>query len=250
VSIRIGTSFFMLAWVFSLNIGAEEKTDKLPNDGWWIRYSWIEKQEVNGKIQEYSEKATYSLVGTTIEGGEKCRWVEDYSVASLRDRQTVVCKKFLVSEKDLLDNEQPLKGLKRAWVKRDDQDVRAMKLGHGITSDSPSLRIFPGVWQNAERLKKERTVDYQKGRLTISEARTQEVKTPINTRLPSLKKRVDSTLIVKSTVWFDPVTSPVFAAASFDVKTYNDNVLESSQDIEMVVEDIGNDAQSKLPENN
>lgn len=84
----------------------------------------------------------------------------------------------------------------------------------------------------------------------MSEARIQEQKTPIDARRSTLKKKVNRTLIVKSTVWFAPATSPVLAAASFEVKTDDDDVLKSSKEVEMVVGNICNNAQSKLPRNN
>ena len=240
---------FALVWANCVCVWAEDQTAKLPDDGWWIRYSWNEKTEVRGELQEYTEKITCSFVGTATEDSEKCRWVEKKRDWSLGGKDRVSWVKFLVPEKDLIENEKPLERLKRAWVKSGDNDVRAMIIGKDIKPDSNLLRVFPGVWQNTERLEKERVVDYQKGRLTISEARTRTDKTSDTFEIAP-GKNLDRTRIEESTVWFDQITSPVYAAASFRIKSYENDLLHYSKEIEMVIEDIGNDAQSKLPDNN
>ncbi len=242
MNVRVAISLFLITWVYDLNTNAEDQTAKLPDDGWWIRYSWNEKTEVNGVFRgEYTEKMTCSLVGTRTEDGEKCRWVELNRVWSLENKERISLYKILIPEKDLLESEKPLGGLKRGWFKNGDFDVRAIKLGQEIKSNSNLLRFFPGRWQKTERLDKARNVDYQKGRLSISEARTRTDKTAITTRAQ----------IEESTAWFDPITAPVFSFACFRIKNdENDDKLNFSKEIEMVIEDIGNEAQSKMPDNN
>ena len=82
---------------------AEEQPPKLPDDGWWIRYCYTDKQEANGQVREvpeFTQTITYSLVGTVREDGEKCRWVELKIQTTLRGEEDVNFLKFLVPEFD------------------------------------------------------------------------------------------------------------------------------------------------------
>jgi hypothetical protein len=232
------------------NAQADEQILSLPEDGWWIRYLRVEKQTVFGEDRESIEKLTYSIVGTVTEDGEKCRWIELRTVASPRGMERVNISKFLVSEKDLLEAERPLDKLKRAWSKSETRGLREVKLGQGIAADAQILNIFPGVWQQSKRLDKERIVDYQKGRLPISQALIQTVKTPMKITRPRPGQNTDRTTVVESTVWFDRATSPVFSAATLQFKSFENGELKASKQVDYTIEDIGTDANSQLPENN
>ncbi len=230
---------------------AEEQSSKLPEDGWWIRYCYTDKQEANGQVHEFTQKITYSLVGTVMEDGEKCRWVELKIHTTLRGEEDVVFRKFLVAEKELIENEQPLDKLKRAWGKSSKRGLRELKLGQDVTSDSRYLRIFPGEWQKSERVDQERIVDYQKGRLSMPQARKRNVTMPINViNAGGSQKTVNWTSIIETTVWFDQVTSPVIAAERIQTKEYEKEKLILSREENFVIEDIGSDAKSSLPEIN
>ena len=82
---------------------AEEQSSKLPEDGWWIRYSYTDKQDADGQVRqvpEFTQKITYFLVGTVMEDGEKCRWVELKIQTTLRGEEDVNFLRFLVPEFD------------------------------------------------------------------------------------------------------------------------------------------------------
>ncbi len=246
VVITIG--FLLIPYLYGW---AQEQSPKLPEDGWWIRYVYTDKQEANGQVREFTEKIIYSLVGTVLEDGEKCRWVELKTQTTLRGEEDVNFLKFLVAEKELMENEQPLEKLKRAWGNSSKRGLRELKLGQGIKSESKFLRIFPGVWQKSERINQERIVDYQKGRLTMLQARKRCATMPINViNAGGLQKTVNRTSIIETTVWFDQVTSPVIAAERIQTKEYEKEKLILSREENIVIEDIGFDAKSSLPEIN
>jgi len=245
---RVAISLFVLGWFHGLCAGAEEQKVELPKDGWWIRYVSKTKQESDEQVQEYTCKATYSLVGTMMEGGETCRWVEINSVCSWGEKEHVVSTKLLVPEKDLLEREQPLDALKRAWIKVNKGDLREIKVGQGIRDGNTHLMIFPGMWQKGERVEEERVVDYQQGRLKISEAKSLKVTKTVTTLVRG--KSEDRNLDKEYTVWFDRTTSPAFSAAKIKTKIYANGKLRSTQDDDLFVEDYGTDAKTQLPDNN
>ncbi len=95
VVITIG--FLLIPYLYGR---AQEQSPKLSEDGWWIRYAYTDKQEANGQVHEFTQKITYSLVGTVMEDGEKCRWVELKIQTTLRGEEDVNFLKFLVPEFD------------------------------------------------------------------------------------------------------------------------------------------------------
>jgi hypothetical protein len=86
---------------------AEDAPAKLPADGWWVRYFVTTRRE--GTNDETIMKRTYSLVGTSTENGEKCRWIEMNSVLTINGKERKEILKFLLPEKQLLEDD-------RTWV--------------------------------------------------------------------------------------------------------------------------------------
>ena len=248
LTVAITCGLVVLQCVFGL---AEEREVRLHEDGWWVRYASITKQEFNGQVQEYTCKSTYSLVGTVTEDGETCRWIELNTVCKFGEKEHAVISKYLVPEKDLLEHEKPIDKLKRGWVKVNKMDVHAVKAGQEIRPGNWKLSIFPGMWRNAERVKKERVVDYQQGRLTIAEAKTLKLTIPVSTvNRPFTQKTEDRKNVVEYTAWFDQMIAPVYVAAKIQTKRYaNDKLLDTAEH-NIVIEDYGTGAMSKLPDNN
>jgi hypothetical protein len=234
--------------LLGMTAGAEDQIIQAPQDGWWIRYFSTTKQEANGMVQEYTSQSTYSLVGTTMEDGEKFRWVEVNMVTSIGEKKHEVLWKYLIAEKDLMASERPNDKVKRGWVKSNDLEVRAIEAGKNVSSASTTLLIFPGMWQKAKLIENNRVVDYQSGRLTIPHARTLSTKEPINMNRAFRSQKGIRTVAVDYTIWLDPASSPVFSAAKISSKVYNNDQLNSSREDDMVIEDTGTDAVSKLPD--
>src|SRR5262249_46409057 len=112
----------------SFGFAAEQPKEKLPDDGWWIRYGGNSKQTANEQVQEHKGQTTYSLVGTVVDGGQTYRWIEHKTISSLEKDDQVTITKFLVPEKDLLESDQPVQHYKRGWIKLNDRPVTAIKV--------------------------------------------------------------------------------------------------------------------------
>ncbi len=248
-SVPVSFIVFGFILIHGLDALAQEQTAKLPEDGWWIRYLSVKKEKIIGsKDQELTRKKTYSLVGTVMKNGETCRWIEVNSVYLARDKENLVIWKFLVSEKDLLERDQPLEAVKRAWIKVNQFDVRAVNVGREINSLDIQLIIFPGMWQKADRVDTAKVVDYQQGRLTIPQARVRNVTSPVNRSRNGIK--LETKHVIEYTTWFDRKTEPVLSAASIQTKSYRNDELEATFEEEMIIQDTGIDAKSQLPDNN
>lgn len=235
---------------------AEEPAARLPENGWWVRYSVTTKQDRDGNTDESTFKRTYSLTGTVAENGEKCRWVEMKSAGSVAGQERIQIAKLLVSEKDLLENEKPLSGLLRGWRKIDGGAVTPVKVDAPQAVNPLSAKqfyekemlIFPGMRQKSEIIDKQKTVEYQQGRLEMTQGRTGKIERKSNGALRGRNQNMTSNF--EFTVWTDPVIELGFAAANIRNTTSVDNVVRSSRDDEWVIEDFGTDAKSELPENN
>jgi len=240
---------FGLLLHFCLNASAQEQTTKLPVDGWWVRYHTVRKNQkrADGQIQEFTSKKTFSFVGTAVEDGETCRWIE---VSVGREKEPVIVRKYLVPEKNLLENEHSLEAFKRGWVKAGEREVRAVKVGQEIDSVEPHLMYLQLMWQEADRVDIEKVLDYQHGRLTIPQALFLKMTRPdfisrSRKGIPEERERV-----IEQFGWFDQKTAPVFAAAKINTKLYVNEVLETTSEEELTIEEVESDAKSQLPDNN
>src|SRR5262245_54828761 len=158
---------------------ADDVPAKLPADGWWVRYFVTMRRE--GLNDETVMKRTYSLVGTSMENGEKCRWVEMKAIIPVNGQDHTEIFKFLIPEKDLLEGERPMNNLVRAWRKFDDEPADEQKFnqgpgGRGFSGNADYylghyMIIFPGPQQKAKVIEEKRTVEYQQGRLELDAAR-------------------------------------------------------------------------------
>ncbi len=252
-SFRIGILFAAVLACNSLAL-AEEAQSRLPKDGWWVRYYVMMK--TNQPNDTWTVKRTYSLVGSVIENGQKCRWIEMKSMQSIDGREQTDIIKFLIPEKDLLESDKPLDSLVRAWQKLDDGTVEEVQLDQPIDGDGGvisadfawgrNMAIFPGPQRKAIAHEERKVVEYQKGRLEIAGGRNG---THVATRnLPtSGEKHAFNTSF---TVWNHPSVLPACAAMRQRIEYRRNDVLLLTTVKEIVVEDFGTAAKSALPDNN
>lgn len=232
---------------------ADETPAKLPKDGWWVRYFVTMKFEGRPDV---TAKRTYSLVGTAVENGVRCRWVEMKSVQMSDGREITDVLKFLVPEEELLESERPLDSLVRCWRRFAEEPVEEVAFnvplsvrGFAGSADfywGRDFAFFPGLQKQAKGVRERRVVEYQKGRLDVEDAQTfQHV---VSRR--ALTNGEKQEYCDEFTVWNDPAVAPAFVAASDRVRQRRDDALVRTLTIEFVLEDYGADAKSALPENN
>lgn len=247
---------FVLALALNAGGRAEAPPAKLPEDGWWVRYLLTVKSTSNGQTEEQQSKTTFSLVGTTTENNEKYRWVESKSEwKDAANNEHIQITKFLIPEKDLLESEQPLDRLKRCWVKFDDRDVRADRIG--LEQDTRTANwaysghviIFPGMRKKLKSIDEQRVVEYQQGRLVIARAETGKITgKPVDVKG---RRPTQMTTVTEFKMWSDPTVLPGFAAAKIITATTRANgMFPTASDQDWIIADFGNDAKSSLPDHN
>lgn len=237
---RYIVSLFCFALIAS-GASAGEEPAALPKDGTWIRYT------VTSRKDAVEESRTYALVGTKIDSGRVCRWVEIRQVFASPQGERVVVLKFLVPEKDLLENDRPLEGLVRSWRKSDDEPAEATRdavLAPGYLF-ARMFMIFPGVQKKAQSIDEPRTVDYQTGQFKIPNGRSGQV---VTTRKAATAAETQ-TLRQDFRVWFDPAVPLGPAEWQEDLTLLRDDNPSSPVQSTFVIQDFGTDAKTALPDN-
>jgi hypothetical protein len=233
---------------------ADDGPAKLPADGWWVRYYITSRRE--GTNDDIIIKRTYSLVGTSTENGEKCRWVEMNSEQTFNAKERKEILKFLIPGKELLESEKPLNSLVRAWGKFDDEPVEELKFNQplGVRGSVASadfvwgrdMVILPGPQRKATLVNERKVVEYQQGRLEMTEGRTGK---HVATR-QAVTVVQKQTVALEFTVWNHTSLAPAFAAAKTRFEILIDDAPRAADVSEWVIEDFGTDAKSAMPDKN
>lgn len=231
---------------------ADEAPAKLPEDGWWVRY-YVTFQQGAG---ESTFKRTYSLVGTTTENDQKCRWVEMKTVETMNGKESTDIIKFLIPEKELLEGEKPLESLLRCWRRTGDGPAESKRFSQplGATGFASSADfafgrdfvVFPGPRKKFMAVDERKIVEYQQGRLEIAEGQASQ-HAVTRRALTSGEKQAYT---MAFTVWNDARLAPAVAALTARIEHERDGALIRTITMEFVIEDFGTDAKSALPENN
>lgn len=113
---------------------AEGLVYQLPQDGAWVRYSveFVEREQEEDDVGKGS--LTVSSVGKANENGEACRWIEFNWDVTENGREQKIVAKVLVPEKHLARGTKPIDHVVRAWIKVGDGeplplDVNGMRAG-------------------------------------------------------------------------------------------------------------------------
>jgi hypothetical protein len=249
-SIRIAAIFGLLLMPPAI-VRGYEPVPKLPDDGWWVRYHINTKQEhANNERKEFSWTCTFSLVGTANENDEKCRWVE--MKYAFRGGEKTRVAKLLIPEKDLLESDQPLDRFVRGWIKNESGNVHVGKSENNMNTTGGlsvyymagrDLIIFPGLRRKFEKGDAPKTIEYQQGRLTLTETLSGQIKGKTIMGLGTDKFDRDYQLII----WTDSVMEPGIAAAKVQFKGFRNEVQIYTQNDEWLLQDFGKNAKSELP---
>lgn len=242
----------IVAGCFLLSSGfvLADEPDKLPPDGWWVRYFCKIKQVNPTRTDEYTAKVTFAFVGTEVIDGETYRWIEiltdDAYVHDVEGpMHHVVLKKYLFSSKDLLQGEALREKAKRGWSRVNEGAVNPL----GDRNKPGDLHFyFVYAWKQSESFDQTKVIDYQHGQLTIPTARRIEKTEEVTRQV--FKANIKSVQSTERIAWFDSKVGPACAAAQivFTEKRDDNQVFTRTDDI--AIEDSGLDAKSKLPDNN
>jgi hypothetical protein len=253
-SFRICALFVIAVLANGVALRADDASPKLPEDGWWVRYyvTWKHEQAND----EITFKRTYSLVGTTTENDQRCRWVEMKTVQTVNGIEGMDVIKFLVPERELLQGEKPLESLLRCWRRTADGQVQAQRFSQplGVPGFSSSADfafgrdfvVFPGPRKKFTVVDERKVIEYQHGRLEIAKGRASQ-HTATRQALTNGEKQDFTT---NFTVWDHSKLAPAYAALSARIDHEKDGVLIRTISMEFAIEDFGTDARSALPENN
>jgi hypothetical protein len=238
---------------------AEDAPPKLPANGSWVRYNVTARREGSNN-DDATFTRMYSLVGTTTEEGQPCRWVEMKTVHKFDGKEKTDILKFLIPEIELLQSEKPLNSLVRTWRKIDDGDAKLMTFDQEsgvegtyysrLSADSGfgrDLFLLPGPQRKSKRVNQRNIVEYQRGRLEIAEGRSGK---HISSRMPRVNGQRKLTIVLEFTVWNHPAVPLGCAAAKDRVEYLIDDVPSEAFESEWVVEDFGTDAKSAIPDKN
>lgn len=213
---------------------------KLPKDGAWIRYTITFKQ-TGPYERESTLDATLKLVGTTMHGGEKCRWVEWKNILSDGGKASTSILKLLIREADLKAGAKPVVRIIRAFHR--DPRGNVVEWKQDQVSQSTHGTLMFGAIKKPKTIKSARTIEYQKGKLKITSAVTGEIALKWPGKLPA-----DARHVVTRTIWKHK--SVPFGAAVVEMKRqfFLKDKVTATTTTTHVVQDFGTGAKSALPD--
>lgn len=234
---------------FGAQLSADDAAPTLPKDGTWVRYF------VTGKTSQQADevkwRTTYSLVGTKMENGQKCRWVEKKQAQDNGGVDQIEIIKFLIPEKELLESKAPMKSLVRAWRSINNGAVDDL---FGATASSSlsdadfhygsDLIIFPGPQRGGKIVHEPTVVEYQSGRLEMATGR--ETHHVASRSFPS---GTTLSAVTDVTLWTHPTVPLGWAQAKIRFEFRRNDKPGPNSLCDWLLEDFGADAKTALPDN-
>jgi len=235
----------LLGCLLALSSGSRAEADglvfKLPEDGSWSSYFTTLKSATN----EIPGSITIRSVGTEFVDGKDCRWIElstTFEPPEGDKSQTI--HKLLIPEQYLQKGKRPLEHLVRGWVKRGDEPPERIAVaregldGLGLAYGSTSV-LLAGPLKEKKPVDKKRTVNYQHGQLSCS---------GFTGRLTFENPATKFETIIEETVWTSSKLSFGVAAIEGEVEILRDGENSGKLTFEVIINDIGQDAESALPD--
>jgi hypothetical protein len=140
----------------------------LPKDGTWTKYYMEMKSETPG-MKEMSGEFTIKSVGAATEDGKTCRWIEIEMTGEEGGKKKHHVMKFLINEKYFKPGSKAAPEILRGWTRQDTgSEIKELsdmeKNPRGMMS-----MFFGGNRKDVKKLKDAKLVDYQKGKLKITD---------------------------------------------------------------------------------
>jgi hypothetical protein len=199
---------------------------KLPGNGAWVKYHAV----LVGGGTEMIGSVDLRSVGTVVQNGEACRWIELEFHDGPEVEPTVY--KLLIPEKELRSGVDPVDHIVRAWEKT--PDAEAKRIDDTAVLDRGFVGAFlHGPVEKPKKLDEVKQVPYQDGNLKCAGIHGDR---PIE--WPNFKATL------RSTTWTNEKVP--FGVAALIVELIDQNS-ESTLKVELTVSEFGMDAKSKLP---
>jgi hypothetical protein len=250
----------------------DEPEFKLPKDGSWVRYEPISDREekplgrpVSGSLRRVLT-VTVSLVGTVVEDGMQCRWLEiktvsvdahEYAESKEKAEAQGRVEKFLIPEKDLISSQKPFENVRRIWDTLPGRtEVRQMKFPNMQYRADHLARFWfwtPGMLKDTKPAPNEaKDVEYKKGKLQNAEAQSGQRDTLVGAISPNGRDNRRS-FVESFTVWMHPDVPIGFAEARFESQQVDredeTKKIGTPSAFSYRIQDFGSDAKSELPDN-
>ncbi len=142
----------------------------LPKAGSWATYRMAMKNEGPNK-SEMTGTLTLRNVGSITEQGEKCCWIELQFKTTEKDKQRTGVMKLLVREKEFAPKAKSLPTVIRGWKNENDQPAKKLNADDRETKGI-AVMVFAPPKSAVTPLKKEKVIDFQKGKLKIDAGKT------------------------------------------------------------------------------
>jgi hypothetical protein len=229
-------------------VRGEDAREALPKDGTWVRYEREFDNPAAPQVKHVS-KVTFSLVGTVVEDGKPCRWVEAKSVFQKGQEKTAALTKMLIPEAAFLEPGNPAEHTIRWWMTKADGSVVKLPIEParariaGLTY-APMFLWTPGALKTLTQIDDPKDFEYQNGQLKGAQAWTGKI--VLTDAGADRKSRWESTY----TMWRHPELP--MGCAQIRVRDEATPVVGTGTTMLWVyrVEDAGTGAKSDLPDNN
>lgn len=227
-------------------IRSEDARSELPSDGAWVRYrAEIEYPGVRTDLYD----VTLSMVGSVMEDGKRCRWVEKKGVpqGGLQPGKTAYVLKMLIPETALLESDYPARHAIRTWLQKPDGAIVELPPIDPERSRNADERIFmclwtPGSRKTQTRIDEPKDIDYQNGRLKGAQAWT--VTYVLSNTGPKRDRKYETTY----TIWQHAELPIGSAEVRLRDEEGREGKLEPILNAVYRLDDFGSDAKSALPD--
>jgi hypothetical protein len=219
----------------------DEWPSRLPRDGAWVRYHH-DYRAFDDKVLPSDD--TLSFVGSVIDDGRRCRWVEIKNVLPGEAGERIFITKMLILEAALLDSIDPVsaENVVRTWRRKPDGSVTKLAEPPRYSID---LLWLPGIGKKMTRTGEKKDIDYQRGRLKSAtgwKAERRDGRT--------LQGQISIGTAIDYTVWQHHDLPCGFAEAHVHGRLSILGDMKGEMQSDFYLQDAGLDARSELPDHN